>query len=56
MSVSSHLASLRQKHQELDKQIEHELRSPGADDLSITAMKRQKLHLKEEISRLAEAP
>ncbi|MBY8974687.1 YdcH family protein [Rhodobacteraceae bacterium NNCM2] len=53
MSVVSHLASLRLKHEELDRKIESELRSPGADDLSIAAMKRQKLHIKEEISRLS---
>ncbi|MEM9737056.1 MAG: YdcH family protein [Pseudomonadota bacterium] len=54
MSVTSHLAKLRQKHQELDRRIESEQLSPGSDDLTIVALKRQKLHLKEEITRLAE--
>lgn len=53
MSVTSHLATLRQKHQELDRKIEAEQQSPGSDDLKVAALKRQKLYLKEEISKLA---
>lgn len=56
MSVTSHLVSLRQKHEELDRKIECEMRSPGSEDLDIAAMKRKKLHLKEEINRLSTAP
>lgn len=55
MSVTSHIASLRQKHQELDKRIESEQQRPGSDDLQIAAMKRQKLQIKEEIAKLAQA-
>ena len=53
MSVSSHLSQLRQKHEALSKKIEDEQHRPGSDDLQITAMKRQKLLLKEEINRLS---
>jgi hypothetical protein len=53
MSASSHLSQLRQKHEALSKMIEEEQQRPGSDDLQITAMKRQKLLLKEEITRLA---
>ncbi|MEM8792616.1 MAG: DUF465 domain-containing protein [Pseudomonadota bacterium] len=52
MSVTSHLATLRKRHEELEKKIEDETRSPGSDDLDIMAMKRQKLLIKDEISRL----
>lgn len=52
MSLSSHLQHLREKHEALSKKIEEEQRRPGSDDLVITAMKRQKLLLKEEITRL----
>ena len=52
MSVTSHIATLRQKHQDLDRQITAELRSPGSDDLHIASLKRQKLQLKEEITKL----
>ncbi len=53
MSASSHISQLRQKHEALSKKIEDEQQRPGSDDLQITAMKRQKLLLKEEITRLA---
>ena len=53
MSLSTHLEQLREKHQTLSKKIEEEQKRPGSDDLVITAMKRQKLMLKEEITRLA---
>ena len=52
MTLSSHLLQLRQKHEALSKKIEEEQKRPGSDDLQITAMKRQKLLLKEEITRL----
>ena len=52
MSLSSHVDELRKKHQNLSEQVEVALRSPGYDDLSIAEMKKQKLRLKEEISRM----
>ena len=53
MSVQTHLDQLRQKHEALDIKIKEEQRHPGADDLEISALKRQKLYLKEEITRLS---
>lgn len=53
MSLTSHLDQLRQKHQALEKQIEDEQRRPGSDPLTIATLKRQKLHVKDEITRLA---
>jgi hypothetical protein len=53
MSLSSHLAELRKKHQALSEQIEEEQRHPGSDDLTIKQLKVQKLHIKEEIARLS---
>lgn len=53
MSLSSHLQQLREKHEALSRKIEEEQKHPGSDDLVITAMKRQKLLLKEEITRLS---
>jgi len=53
MSAPSHLIELRQKHEALSKKIEDEQQRPGSDDLQVTAMKRQKLLLKEEITKLA---
>ena len=53
MSDPSHLIQLRQKHEALSNKIENEQLRPGSDDLQVTALKRQKLLLKEEIIRLA---
>lgn len=52
MSLSSHLVELRRKHASLEQKIEQELRSPAADELQITELKREKLRLKDEITRL----
>ena len=53
MSLDSHLAELRKKHEMLSEKIEAEQRSPGSDDLSIIELKKEKLHLKEEIERIS---
>lgn len=55
MSLTSHLQELRKKHQVLSEAVEQAQRSPGADDLQIAEMKKQKLRLKEEITRLSGA-
>ena len=55
MSLDSHLAELRKKHETLSEKIEAEQRSPGSDDLSIIELKKEKLHLKEEIERISTA-
>lgn len=53
MTISSHLTELKRKHEVLSQQVEAAQRSPGTDDLSIVELKKQKLRLKEEISKLA---
>ena len=53
MSVASHVEELRKKHQVLSDAVEKEQKSPGSSDIQIKAMKREKLRIKEEISRLA---
>ncbi|TVS05892.1 MAG: DUF465 domain-containing protein [Rhodobacteraceae bacterium] len=55
MSLSSHIAELRRKHEHLSEQVEMAQRSPGTDDLQISELKKQKLRLKEEIERLSHA-
>jgi len=54
MSLTTHIQELRKKHQSLSDAVEQAQRSPSTDDLDIAAMKKQKLHLKEEISRLSQ--
>lgn len=53
MSITAHLNELRRKHEHLSRTIEVEQRSPASDDLHVRDLKRQKLLLKEQISRLA---
>lgn len=55
MSLSSHLKELRNKHEILSRKVEEAQRSPAFDDIQITALKRQKLKIKEEIERLSES-
>ncbi|NNJ69415.1 MAG: DUF465 domain-containing protein [Boseongicola sp.] len=55
MSLSSHLKELRNKHETLSQEVEQAQRSPAFDDIQITALKRQKLKIKEEIERLSES-
>ncbi len=53
MTIASHLAELRKKHENLSEMVELAQRSPGTDDLQIADLKKQKLRLKEEIARLS---
>lgn len=53
MSVNAHLEELKKKHQALSDKVEEAQRAPGTDDLTVAAMKKQKLRLKEEITRLS---
>lgn len=53
MSLTSHLQELRRRHQSLSEKVEQAQRAPGMDDLMISEMKKQKMRLKEEITRLA---
>ena len=55
MSLTSHLEELRKKHQSLSDAVEEAQRTPSFSDLELAQMKKQKLHLKEEISRLADS-
>lgn len=52
MSMTAHIAELERKHQALDKKIADELAHPNKDNARIATMKRQKLVLKDEISKL----
>ena len=53
MSLTSHLEELKRKHEKLSDAVEVAQRSPGVDDLEVSRLKKEKLHLKEEITRLS---
>jgi hypothetical protein len=52
MSLTSHLSSLELKHQTLEREIEVELSRPNADAVRLSELKRKKLKVKEQITRL----
>ncbi|HEV7417335.1 DUF465 domain-containing protein [Tianweitania sediminis] len=52
MSLTSHLEELQRKHGDLEKQIVQAMASPSSDDLEILSLKRRKLALKDEITKL----
>lgn len=54
MTVASHITELKRKHEHLSEAVERAQRSPAIDALKIAELKKQKLKLKEEISRLTQ--
>lgn len=54
MSVTAHLEELKKKHRTLSDQVDTAQRAPGSDHVKIASLKKQKLKLKEEISRLSD--
>ncbi|MFE3836024.1 YdcH family protein [Pseudogemmobacter sonorensis] len=55
MTMASHIAELRKKHENLSDKVERAQRSPATDAIQIAEWKKQKLKLKEEITRLSQA-
>lgn len=53
MTVASHIAELKKKHEHLSDMVQKAQRAPGSDDLQIAELKKQKLKIKEEIERLS---
>jgi hypothetical protein len=49
MAIEQRLRELDARHRDLDIIIQNEARSPSVDTSRLSAMKRQKLKLKEEI-------
>jgi len=52
MSLESHLAELKRKHGDLEREIDEVRMHPSVDDLEIAQLKRRKLALKDEIEKL----
>jgi len=53
MTLSSHISELKKKHEQLSFQIEAKQHQPSVDGLEVTSLKKRKLAIKEEISRLS---
>lgn len=54
MTIDARLQSLGQRHRELDAQITTEMQHPSSNDLTLHALKRRKLAIKDEIRILEE--
>jgi hypothetical protein len=52
MAIEQRLRELDARHRDLDLIIENEAKRPSADMTRLSAMKRQKLRLKEEIESI----
>ena len=52
MSMQAHVAELQRRHQALDRELREELAHPASDETKIADIKRRKLILKDEITRL----
>jgi hypothetical protein len=52
MSVQSRLESLKSRHNDLESRIAEEDHRPKPDEDLVGRLKREKLHLKEEMERL----
>jgi hypothetical protein len=53
MTTEGHIAALERRHQELDRQIQAELQSTRRDDLMVSALKRKKLEVKDELYKFS---
>ena len=52
MSTESHITELERRHADLEQQINDAQSHPSFDSLQLSELKRQKLKLKDEISKL----
>lgn len=52
MSLAAHIAELSEKHRVLEMKIREELARPGSDDSHIAKLKKEKLRIKDEMSKL----
>ena len=52
MTLAGHLAELSEKHRILEARIQEEMARPGADDLQISRLKKEKLKIKDEMIKL----
>ncbi|ACB94096.1 YdcH family protein [Beijerinckia indica] len=56
MSLENHLAMLEQRHDALEKELAQETLHPATDPLKLAELKRRKLLLKDEITKLKGEP
>jgi hypothetical protein len=52
MTIHAHLAELEKRHRALEDEIQEAMMHPSIDGLKIAELKRRKLQVKDEITRL----
>jgi hypothetical protein len=52
MSLQSHLTELERRHEALDREIAKEGVHPAVDEMKLAELKRRKLQIKDEITKL----
>lgn len=52
MTVSAHINSLTSRKNQIDAEIEYEMKRPMPDFMRLTELKRKKMAVKEEISMM----
>ncbi|MEI8145517.1 MAG: DUF465 domain-containing protein [Alphaproteobacteria bacterium] len=55
MGIQSHLSELERRHAALDRQLSDLISHPSAADVEIADVKRRKLLLKDQITRLKQS-
>jgi hypothetical protein len=54
MSLQGHIVELQRRHEALEKEIEKEQHHPRLDEKKVLELKRKKLQIKDEISKLCQ--
>lgn len=52
MVLEGHIGELSEKHKKLEELIEIEMSHPDWNEQRVSALKKQKLHIKDELERL----
>lgn len=52
MSVQSHLSELERRHRAIERELEAAVTQPATPDQKLAELKRKKLQLKDQITRL----
>ncbi|WP_296585006.1 DUF465 domain-containing protein [Xanthobacter sp.] len=52
MSIQSHLQELKRRHAAIEQELNREMSSPASDPLRVAELKRKKLVLKDQMSKL----
>ena len=52
MSLQNDVTELQQRHQALEREIQDAMAHPATDNLRVAELKRRKLQLKDEITKL----